>query len=56
MLSGFMDSKNSVMRKMLNEDKIDPGSMSFLQPGWWAFHAAAITGLFIVANRITKRP
>lgn len=55
MLAGFMDYKNSVVRKMLNEDKIDPGSFSFLQSGWWALHAAAITGLFLVANRMGRK-
>jgi hypothetical protein len=50
-----MDVKNSLGRKMINEDKVDPGSMSFLEPGWWALHAAAITGIYILANRMGKK-
>lgn len=55
MLAGFMDYKNSVIKKMMNDDKVDPGSMSFLEPGWWALHATAITGLYLLANRMSKR-
>lgn len=55
MLADFMDYKGSLMRKMINEDKVDPGSFSFLEPGWWALHATAITGLYLLAHRMSKR-
>jgi hypothetical protein len=49
-----MDRRNSAIRKMMGNDKADPGTYSFLQPGWWALHAAAITGLYIMAKRAGK--
>jgi hypothetical protein len=55
MLPGLMDYKNSLFKKLLNEDKPDPGTLSFLEPGWWALHAAAITTLYLIAHRSGKR-
>jgi hypothetical protein len=54
-LAGFMDYKNSIIRKIMNEDKPDPGTLSFLEPGWWALHATVITGLYLIAHRTGKR-
>ncbi|MGI6435369.1 MAG: hypothetical protein ACOX0F_08420 [Syntrophomonadaceae bacterium] len=51
MLSDLIDRRNSVLRKMMGTDKPDPGTYSFLQPGWWALHAAAITGLYLWAKK-----
>ena len=51
LLSDMMDRRNSAIRKIMGNDKPDPGTYSFLQPGWWALHAAAITGLYIMAKR-----
>ncbi|MEN6351172.1 MAG: hypothetical protein ABFD08_17485 [Syntrophomonas sp.] len=52
---GFMDYKNSIGRKLFDQDKVDPGSLSFMENGWWALHAAAITGLFILGHSMGKR-
>lgn len=52
---GFMDYKNSIGRKLFDQDKVDPGSFSFMESGWWALHAAAITGLFILGHSMGKR-
>lgn len=49
-----MDYKNSIAKKIINEDKIDPGTFSFLEPGWWALHAAAITAIYVIGNTIAK--
>ncbi len=35
--------------------KIDPGPLSFLQPGWIAFHAAIITGVTLLGKAWEKR-
>ncbi|HEX3011037.1 MAG TPA: hypothetical protein VHQ70_03230 [Syntrophomonadaceae bacterium] len=55
MLSDLMDYKNSLTRKLMNDDKADPGSMSFLESGWWALHAIAITGVYLLGRQMTKR-
>ncbi|MDD2585272.1 MAG: hypothetical protein PHT79_00385 [Syntrophomonadaceae bacterium] len=54
MLSGFMDYKNSIAKKIINEDKIDPGTFSFLGPGWWALHAAAISAIYVIGHTMAK--
>jgi hypothetical protein len=46
-----MDRRNSMIRKIMGNNKADPGTFSFLEPGWWALHAAAISGLYILAKR-----
>ncbi|SHG58855.1 hypothetical protein SAMN02745221_00552 [Thermosyntropha lipolytica DSM 11003] len=55
MLLDFMDYKNSLAKKLLRQDKVDPGSFSFLESGWWALHAAAITGVFILGHEMGKK-
>lgn len=35
--------------------RVDPGTFSFLQPGWWAFHALAIGGAVVLGKEIEKR-
>lgn len=52
--SGFMDYKNSVGRKLFNQDRIDPGAFSFMENGWWALHAAAIAGVFALGHSLAK--
>ncbi len=55
MLSGMMEGKNSISKKLFNNDKVDPGTFSFLEPGWWALHATAITGVYILGAMIAKK-
>lgn len=55
MLSGLMDRRNSMVRRFLGNDKADPGAYSFLQPGWWALHATAITALYVMAQQMSKK-
>ena len=35
--------------------KVDPKQLSFLQPGWFAFHALAIGGMVMLGRAISKR-
>lgn len=35
--------------------KVDPGPLSFLQTGWFVFHAAAIGGMLVLGRAIGKR-
>lgn len=55
MLLDFLDQKNSIGKKIMGEDRIDPGTFSFMEPGWWAFHAAAIAGIYMLGSRISQR-
>ena len=54
-LSGIMDYRNSIVRKMINQDKVDPGTFSFLEPGWWALHATTITAAIMLGSMLSKR-
>lgn len=54
MLTGLMDYKNSLSKKLINQDKIDPGTFSFLESGWWGLHAALITGVFLLGYYFNK--
>lgn len=55
MLLDFLDEKASLGKKMINRDKVDPGTFSFAEPGWWVFHAAAITGVYVLGSKISQR-
>lgn len=55
MLSGIIDYRNSVIKKILNQDKVDPGTFSFLEPGWWALHATTITAAIMLGSMIAKK-
>ncbi|MGB4304027.1 MAG: hypothetical protein WBJ34_09540 [Syntrophomonadaceae bacterium] len=50
-----MDYKNSISKKVMRRDKIDPGTFSILEPGWWVLHAAAIAGIFLLARRMQRQ-
>ncbi|HWP98569.1 MAG TPA: hypothetical protein VN426_17135 [Syntrophomonadaceae bacterium] len=52
--SGFMDAKDSAGRKLFHQDRIDPGTFSFMEGGWWALHAAAISGMLILGHSLAK--
>jgi hypothetical protein len=54
MLSSLWDYKNSTMKKAMHDDKIDPGTFSIMEPGWWALHAIAITGVYLIGNRLKR--
>lgn len=34
---------------------VDHTTWEFLRPGWWAFHAVAIGGLYLLSRRIGRR-
>lgn len=54
-LMDFMDYKNSVSKRVMQKDKVDPGTFSLLEPGWWALHAAAITGIYLLGTRMARK-
>lgn len=49
-----MDHKNSMIKKLIKKDKVDPGTFSFLEPGWWLFHTAAILSIYYISNKINR--
>lgn len=55
MLSGIIDYRNSIMKKILHQDKVDPGTFSFLEPGWWALHATTITAAIMLGSMLAKK-
>jgi len=42
-------------KKIFNRDKIDPRSFSFLEPGWWALHATAITAVYMLGSLMSRK-
>jgi len=48
----ILDSTDSMIRKMRENDKIDPGTFSIMEPGWWALHAAAITSVYLLGRKL----
>lgn len=55
MFLGMMDRKNSLMKKVMGKNRIDPGNFSFLESGWWALHSALITGIFLLGYKMSQR-
>ncbi|PKM77649.1 MAG: hypothetical protein CVU90_06095 [Firmicutes bacterium HGW-Firmicutes-15] len=53
--SNMMDYKDAMARKLSHDDKIDPGTFSIMEPGWWALHATAIAGVYLLGNKMRKR-
>lgn len=54
-LIDFMDHKNSLSKKVMHQDKVDPGTFSLMEPGWWALHAMAITGVYLLGSHMARR-
>lgn len=54
MFMGLMDYKNSITKKIFNADKADPGTFSFMEPGWWVLHAMAISSIFLLGQYAAK--
>jgi hypothetical protein len=55
MLSSAWDRKNSVIKKIVDDDRVDPGTFSLLEPGWWALHATAIAGIYMLGRKLGSR-
>lgn len=55
MFSGIQDIKNSMVRKMTGDDKVDPGTFSLGETGWWVLHAGAIAGVYAIASKMARR-
>ncbi|MEA1961772.1 MAG: hypothetical protein U9N81_10985 [Bacillota bacterium] len=55
MFASLWDYKNSTLKKAVGQDnKIDPGTFSILEPGWIALHAVVITGVYMLGCRLGK--
>lgn len=55
MLSNISDFKDNVVSNLRSEDKIDPGTFSFMEPGWWALHATAVAGIYLLGSKLHNR-
>lgn len=55
MMSGMQDYKNSMIKKMMGDDKIDPGTFSIGETGWWLLHATAIAGIYALGSKMAQR-
>jgi hypothetical protein len=53
--SNLMDHTESIVKRLTNDDKIDLGTFSLMEPGWWALHAAAIGGIYYLGSRLGNR-
>ncbi|MEN6348101.1 MAG: hypothetical protein ABFD08_01690 [Syntrophomonas sp.] len=49
-----MDRGNSFIKKAFRQDKVDPGTFSFMEPGWWALHAATIAAVYMLGQGVSK--
>lgn len=54
-LIGFMDQKNSLSKRIMHQDRVDPGTFSMMEPGWWALHAVAIAGVYLLGRRMQRQ-
>ncbi|MDD4170689.1 MAG: hypothetical protein PHQ94_00470 [Syntrophomonas sp.] len=55
MVDNMMDYKESITEKYTQDGKADPGRFSFMEPGWWGLHAAAITGIYWLGRKLRNR-
>ncbi len=55
MLTDMMDHPKSIINKLTPQGKVDPGDFSFMEPGWWILHAAAISGVYLLGHRLHNR-
>lgn len=55
MFNEIMDYKNGLAKKIMKRDKVDPGTFSFMEPGWWALHATAIAGIYVIGHMMAKK-
>jgi len=55
MLSDFTDYKDAIVKNLRSEDKVDPGTFSLMEPGWWALHATAIAGVYLLGSKLRNR-
>jgi hypothetical protein len=52
---GFMDHKNSLSKRIMGQNKVDPGTFSMMEPGWWALHAVAIAGVYLLGRSMQRQ-
>lgn len=52
MFTNSGDYEDSVVKRLHRDEKIDPGTFSLMEPGWWALHATAIAGVFMLGRKL----
>lgn len=55
MLNDIQGIKNAMINKISGDDKIDPGTFSLGETGWWLLHAGAIAGIYALASKMAPR-
>jgi hypothetical protein len=55
LFSNMMDYKDSMVKRLSPDDKIDPGTFSLMEPGWWVLHATAIAGVYMLGSKMRNR-
>jgi len=49
------DNSDSIIDRVTGNEKIDPGIFSLMEPGWWALHATAIAGIYLLGSKLHNR-
>ena len=44
-----------MVKKMAGRNKVDPGTFSFLEPGWWVLHAATISAAYTLGKKMSRK-
>jgi hypothetical protein len=55
MFSDVMDHKDAMVKSLRRDRKVDPGTFSLMEPGWWALHATAIAGVYLLGSKLRNR-
>lgn len=55
MLNGMQDYKNTLIKRVTGGNRMDPGTFSIGETGWWFLHVAAIAGVYALGAKMTRR-
>lgn len=55
MFSNMEGYKESVVKRLHRDEKIDPGAFSLMEPGWWVLHVTAIAGVYMLGSKLRHR-
>jgi len=55
MLDGLQDYMNTAVKKAGGESRIDPGTFSLGETGWFLLHAGAIAGVYLLGSIIARK-
>jgi len=48
-------ANRTVVSRLIPGRIIDPGTFSLMEPGWWALHATAIAGVYLLGSKLRNR-